>query len=171
VSAKSTGLRIARTKALTVGTKPARTLRKSTMSDTYTTTQLLADVLIIRRLAGEVLNPDKIQHKYVYQEDCGKCGVLCWDRINGGRALPALKVPCIPDPAEGSLSDIAELLVKKVMEKMGITIFLFTVRTYLHPSWDGYRAEACWFAFDATPAEKCVCCLLALLPEKVRIGE
>lgn len=130
------------------------------------TVKELADETTLRRAAGKVLNPGPWKHEYHYDELCAKCRERCWDRVQG-ITLPKLNEPCpVPDPAKGSLADIAEALLRKVMETPSGDIALHNtiVRfpAYVRPMHVWW-----WFSLKATPAERIICCLIALGKAKV----
>lgn len=149
------------------------------MTDTlYTVQELLADEDKRRRAAGEVLANQPWPHTELGKSGvCSKCGKIIAKResyyhenVEYDQLVWFDTTPCpVPDPAPGSEADIAQALVRKVSRDGSVGRCLEMVRVYLKPSWEGYSNEAGWFAFDATPAERIVCCLMALLPERITL--
>lgn len=138
------------------------------MTDTYTVTQLLSDESLRRTATGEVLNPGPWKHQTSFNHNfCVKCGLRIHENV--AVALPAADTPCpVPDPSAGSEADIAEQLVKKVRESFfveGMTTpnkFRDAVKLVQGAS---VRLPMRWvefYIFYATPAERIVCCLVAL---------
>jgi len=136
------------------------------MAEVYTITQLRNDE-VLRRLAGEVLGRD---HKWLPWPQpymhwrCEKCGAE-----DDGKYPADIKDCGGSDIDRCSLLDISEALVKK-FSGHGSSHLAQIVDDYQCRHVEGTPyATWYWFIFKATPAERCVCCLLALLPEKVTV--
>lgn len=135
------------------------------MSNLPTITEVAADEKLLRRLAGEVINPGPWQHKTLRNgTTCIKCGMEkppsdTWGQIREHSSCP------IPDPASGSLADIVSQLIKKcdpevLMKSWCQMHHSFGRQTIYH--------DYAWWIFEATPSEQSVCLLAVLLPERVK---
>jgi len=156
---------------------------------TYTIDQIKGDESLLRRLAGEVLNPGPGKHLVfsLYDDQemrdfagyrCTKCGATClWagtKTINDCVAFRDGSCP-IPDPAPGSLADIAEALLRKVIEQGdreqmgGGYILLSNAIEDCTKLEDPEQQFIAWLLWSS--ADRICCCLAALLPEKVTVGK
>ncbi len=152
------------------------------MSETIPTIKEILDPAInyarLRRVVGQ-LEPQPwlhdwqiVQPMYIgtpnQQWYCSKCKIE-----HRGRRADLPKIPCpISNPATDSLADITEALVKMIPPHT--LEFTKTVIKAAHSLniWPKNDVAAwTWFSIYATPAERCACCLLALLPEKVSVGK
>lgn len=137
--------------------------RSHTVAELLSEDQEKLDWPLIRRLAGEVMNPDKTNHRLSLCGDdfCPKCGERTHDETTGD-ALPCFyerKCP-VADPAEGPLEVITERLLHR-----GDKYWIRRASNSLKACRDLLvMAETVdsWFAYYATPAQRCFCCLVAL---------
>ncbi len=151
-----------------------------------TVDELASNESLLRRVAGEVLGPVTHGHKWVRclapdhrRWECARpgCGafhefsdVLCEEEED--RRIPLLDqevIPCfVPDPAQGSLADIAEQLSKAVQLSKAIEAVCPLDWPYAPDSYVPAMARWLWFGV-ATPTERILCVLVAF--GKARIGE
>jgi len=109
-----------------------------------------------------------------HEDDLRRLSEKCFGRYRCGSRYRLAGADCeacsAPDSTVGSLPDIAEQLVGKCVSLPGGYMVLVASIKKL---WAACKAEpipvAPWVLL--TPGEKIVCCLLALLPEKVRIDK
>jgi len=106
----------------------------------------------LRELAGGVLNPGPWQHrKPTFDGMCEKCGKMI---SNGVEWLDEADLPCyVPDPAEGSLADIAYRLRNRFMavEDPPWCRFYDACRLVWKDKANPYLEE--WFRWKATSAQ------------------
>jgi len=151
------------------------------MSEVYTIQDLVSpeqtaqDYPLIRRLAGEMLKPGPKAGQSCWHREGGRCYRGDSKRLPDGRSTKVCPGVCdSTGPATGSLADIAEALVKKchdatlfdrIMEYRGQQN-----KSLNKPDFTG-AAIWRWFSIYATPTGRILCCLLALLPETVKVGK
>lgn len=148
---------------------------------TYTTTDLLCKEQeqqgfpLIWELAVEVLRPRETwKHLMVTRGEirhCLLCGTIAPEAENGGQCTwrPTIR------GANGyplAMPELAERLVKKAMPYR--VLRAIAIQNRIQPGKAELDANVCaplysWFIFDATPAERCVCALMALLPERIKV--
>jgi hypothetical protein len=145
------------------------------MPETHTIAEVAADETLLRRLAGEVLNPGPWRHFWVCGHDPTRpyCCLLCDEKKslqNRDTNCPAIKTP------SGSLPDIASQLVQRCNQKVSKNEL---PRTCIGTACERYLLSKArgssvvpvaseWFAWTATPSEQAACLLAVMLPEKVR---
>lgn len=142
------------------------------MTETYTIQQIIADEVLLRRLAGEVLTPESWEHNWVdaHPENpeqskvvCAKCGAAWCSGKGVGKKC------AVPDSPTDPIPVIADDLVKKCDRKALVTAIGeykclpgVTAIVYLSMIYE-------WWIFEATPATQSAICLAVLLPEKVKV--
>lgn len=136
------------------------------MPDTHTIAEVAADEMLLRRLAGEVLNPGPHEHFFVVgfgsmdQPYCHYCEKE-ESEANEGDACPAARM------ASGSLPDIAEALTEKachIERELGL---YFAIRDYIREH-ESYQTEY-WRRFATAPAAlRSAICLAAIMPGRVK---
>ena len=129
----------------------------------------------LRRLAGEVLNPGPWQHKWSIERvgddtngrTCLKCKCYQYQRVSDD-VYDHVWAECqSPDPATGSLPDIAEQLLRQVvandrLPELEDVILAYPLLCNAMGFVNPYRE-----LLLLSPTDRAICCLLVLLPAKV----
>jgi hypothetical protein len=145
-----------------------------------TVSQLIADEALLRRVAGEVLNPGTRKHHYVkcpldrkdiqvlhppeLPAGCQtewRC-LKCKHKVYLEALLDVTDCP-VPDTAVGSMANIATQLRAKCWERKDHLQYEIVRYGNLHPVWglDG-ASDWCWFALKAGSKVQAALCLAAL---------
>lgn len=147
---------------------------------TYSLTQLRSNEALLRRAAGEVLNPPPWKHGWSvdYQNmmvggvrqnyRCTKCDRKVQHETNDWRWMKKTDCP-IPDVAEGPLEVVASRLIKTlaVPNCTGLKLWAAIETLYLWVLDDESKEcviieDLMWFILWATPTEQIIACLIAL---------
>lgn len=130
----------------------------------FTLDELRTDELKLRQAAGEVLNPGPWKHREgvtdiaALERDEWICCKCLQPRPQWSKDCP------IPDPVVGPLEVIAE----KLKEKVSVPDLLRAIMQYrVLPREEDTAYYFGWALCVATPAERIICCLLALGKVKI----
>ena len=146
------------------------------MTDKLTISDL-RDETVLRRTIAEVLNPRHWKHDLIHDGlsihdcSCTKCGRK-WYKDD------EMKDDCpFPTPDTRPMPVLVQELVKlfATPSLVGLKLWKAIEQVYDHlqndATWGDTPEDLMWFILWATPKEKAICCLLALLPEKVKVGK
>jgi hypothetical protein len=146
------------------------------MPETYSVAQLCAGEALLRRLAGEVLKPGPWKHD-LSEKRSGDYDNQLEDRIcvrcGASEFLHQTDGPCtVPDSPADPLPVIAERLVKRI-ESDKLECYMEDATRALRVTIPTEKGKWLWiwYVMYATPTDQIICCLLALLPDRVKIEE